>query len=136
MDRNNWVFLYGILLHLVWGLTLLQSVDPLNVTAISTIVSLGITSAPMAGYFYLFVAMMAILGLFGPKPAGFFFLLPQQVVLICSAFGAIQAMVTGVFADGVVRSTTFLIADQSPAVIAAIVHSLAVWSNFLRLSDA
>lgn len=80
----------------------------------------------------MFVAFLALMGLFAPKPAGLFFLLPQQLVLICAAFGAVQCMITGTFADGVVRSTPFLVADQSPAVIAAVLHTLAVWMNFIR----
>jgi hypothetical protein len=53
-------------------------------------------------------------------------MVPQQFLLFISAGGAIQAMVEGQFADGTIRSVYFLLADQSPAVLAAIGHTLAI----------
>ena len=127
-----WIFLYAILLHTIWGIVLLISADPLHVTAISGIVTLGFVSAPSAGVLFLFVAFLAYIGIVAPKPAGFFFLLPQQLVLTCAAFGALESIIAGSFADGVIRSTPFLMADQSPAVLIALLHTLAVWMNFVK----
>ena len=127
-----WIFIYAILLHITWGITLLVSQDPLGITGIASLVHLGVTSAQCVSIFYLLVALLALLGLAAPKPAGFFFMLPQQLVLLSAAFGAINAMVTGTFADGTVKSSTFLITDQAPTVIAAGLHTLALWTRFIK----
>lgn len=108
------------------------SSTPLNITAISSIVKLGITSAQSASYFYLMIAFLASIGLVAPKPAGFFFLLPQQTVLLLSAIGALGAMISGTFADGIVRSSAFLVADQAPVVVAAVLHTISIYTNVLR----
>lgn len=131
ISQLNWVIVYAILLHVVWGITLLTSPAPLGVTAIYSIIHLGITSGQTAGYFYLLVALLATIGLTAPKPAGFFFLLPQQLVLVGSAFGAAGAMVSGTFLDGTVRGSAFLIADQAPVVLLALLHTVSMYTNFL-----
>lgn len=123
---------YAILLHWVWGSTLLSSAAPLNVTAISTIVQLGLVSAQSAGIFFLAIASMALIGIFAPKKVAVLYLIPQTLVLWLAAYGAIIAMISGTFADGVVRSQAFLITDQAPAVIAAVMHTLAVVDIYLR----
>jgi hypothetical protein len=53
-------------------------------------------------------------------------LVPQQIMLGISAAAAVQAMAAKHFADGVARPRGFIIADQVPAVIALVVHSLTI----------
>ena len=53
-------------------------------------------------------------------------LIPQEIVLSISAAGALKAMWTGSFADGVLRSNVFIAADQVYSVILAIGHALAI----------
>jgi hypothetical protein len=65
------------------------------------------------------------------------FALPQQAILIMSAWTALTAMWSGEFADGVSRPVAFIVADQAPAVIAAALHAVALVLNimpFPRLS--
>lgn len=130
MKHYQWMILYAILLHWVWGSVLMSSTAPLQVTAISTIIKIGLVSAPAAGLFYLLVAVTAMIGLFVHKKYSIFFLLPQSAVLWLGAYGAWKAMTLGMFADGVIRSHEFLITDQAPAVIAAIFHTAAVLNKF------
>lgn len=117
---------YGAILHLVWGLMLMASPTVLGVTAVNSILSFGIINANTAGAFYILVALMALIGLNSTRKRDIILLIPQSLLLLLSAYGAINAMILGQFADGVVRPFQFLIADQSPAVITAILHMVAV----------
>lgn len=123
--KQNLIVVYAIILHLVWAVSLWASPTTANATAVHTL--LQFLSIPQAIAVYLSVACLAIIGLIYRenlwKPL---FLLPQQFVLIVSAGGALWAMWIGQFADGIQRSHEFLIADQSPAVIAALLHTYAI----------
>lgn len=130
--KHVWMIWYAIALHWVWGVVLLSSTAPLNITAISTIVQLGVVSSNIAGLFYLLIASIAMIGLFGPRRTSLIFLLPQTAVLWMAAYGALTAMITGTFADGVVRPVAFLVTDQAPAVLAALFHTLAVLNHHFR----
>lgn len=128
---KQWIIWYAIVLHWIWGVSLLSSDSPLGVTAVSSIVSLGVVSSMTAGIYFLLISCLALVGLGAPKKVGVWFILPQSLTLIFSAYGAIMAMVAGRFADGVPRPASFLIADQAPAVIAAFFHLVAVTDNYL-----
>lgn len=125
MDKP-WIIWYAIALHWIWGATLLSTSVPLGVTAISTVIHLGLVSGSMAGVFFLIVAAVAVIGVLAPKPVGAIFLIPQTCVLWLAAYGALHAMFRGSFADGVIRPVSFLLTDQAPAVLAAAFHTLAV----------
>lgn len=47
---------------------------------------------------------------------------PQAVFILLAATGAVQAIITGEFGDGVQRSHWFIAADQAPPVVAAVCH--------------
>lgn len=126
MSKHQWIIWYAAFLHWIWGATLISTSIPLGVTAISTIINIGLVTGNTAGIFYLMIASLAAIGALAPKPAGTFFLLPQTGVLWLAAYGALLAMARGSFADGVIRPTSFLLTDQAPAVLAAIFHTAAV----------
>ena len=111
---------------------LLTSNSPMDVTAISTVKSIGLASSSFMGLFYLLVAVSGLLGVLNKRKEGLIFVLPQSFLLIVSAFGAAQAMVSGMFADGIIRPVAFLVVDQSPAIIAAILHSMNVLDLYFR----
>jgi hypothetical protein len=52
--------------------------------------------------------------------------LPQQAILIIAARTAVLAMLAGRFADGVVRTSEFLSADQVWPVVMAAMHFVAL----------
>src|SRR6267378_7706070 len=114
--RHSWIILYATILHWIWGIMLLSSNSPINITAIASMTKLGLVSSSNIAIFCLSASFLALLGLFSPKPIGAIFFIPQQIIMLVSAFGAISAMMSGSFADGVLRPTPFLIADQAPAV--------------------
>jgi hypothetical protein len=53
-------------------------------------------------------------------------LLPQQSLLVISALGALSAIISGHFADGVVRPWGFIMADQFPIILSAILYSVSI----------
>lgn len=124
--HKSLIIIYAILLHLTWAISLFFDPAAGNATAVHTL--LNFASNDFAVAIYAVVGGFAILGLFHRKGvAKPLYLLPQQFVLMVSAGGSLWAMWLGQFADGVQRSHTFLIADQSPAVIAAVLHTYAIF---------
>jgi hypothetical protein len=84
-------------------------------------------SLGLAAELYLGAAILAVYGMwFAPRRTRVWLLLPQQFLLLVSGFAALHAMILGQFADGVVRAHTFLIADQSPILLVAIFHTVAL----------
>lgn len=126
------VLWYTILLHAVWGVLLFLSTDPQNITAINTVVRMGMVNPQSAGVLYLSVALLALMGLFVSGKTAIMYLLPQNVVLALSAFGALRAMYFEQFADGVLRSRAFLVTDQAPNVIIFLLHTVVI-CNLLQL---
>jgi hypothetical protein len=59
-------------------------------------------------------------------------LTPQQLVLLISAVGGIHAAAAGHYADGTVRPWQFIVTDQLPVILLAIIYTVAV----LRLAAA
>ena len=122
----GWLMIsYAIILHLVWAMLILLEPAALNTTPINASVvfnSTGATAAMMVS-----VAMLAIVGIFQHKwRVGIVFLLPQQGVLVASAWGALGAVLAGAYADGVPRPQLFILADQFPAMLAAALHTVAL----------
>ena len=122
------IILYAVILHLSWGVLLLLDDSAGWATAVhSVLVWLGSTYATAAVMFA--VAIAAVAGLhrrLAHSLWGVGLMLPQQAVLFMSAVGAIQAMALSSFADGVVRPNPFIIADQLPAVLIAILHTIGI----------
>ncbi len=60
--------------------------------------------------------------------------MPQQILLMMSAAGAVESMWLGQFADGVLRPHTFIIADQIYSILAAIGHTVAIIMHARRIN--
>jgi len=54
-------------------------------------------------------------------------LIPQQGAVIATAGGAIAAVISGHYADGVMRPWAFILADQLPSILIAVFHTLALF---------
>jgi hypothetical protein len=124
---NRWrlIIVYAILLHFTWAISL--SIDPAAgyATAVHTLLNF-VPDASAIGI-YSGVAALATIGMFCRKSfLKAVCMLPQQFIMMVSAGGAIWSMWLGQFADGVQRPHAFLIADQAPAVIAAMLHTYAI----------
>ena len=124
--RFNIIILYACMVHYASGLALLLDPSSVGITAINAVVLVTGSRLGAAGLF-IGAGSLAIVGLgTAGTSSGILLMAPQQFTLLVSAGGAIDAMATGHFADGTVRSHWFLIADQFPAVAAAIGHTIAL----------
>lgn len=129
--NGKWIVIYAVLLHLTWAVTL-ATFPPVRTTAIDLLLRLFGNSAPLAGGVLALSIFLAITALSLPnRPVtSFAFLLPQQFLLTVSAVGALAAMISGHFADGVIRPHEFIIADQAPAVLLAFMHAIALMERY------
>ncbi len=127
--------LFAIALHFSWGFILAidNKNSALGVNAINAlhryISSPHLLIAALWG-----VALLALCGLFTRTPWVVFLLMPQQILLMMSAAGAVESMWLGQFADGVLRPHTFIIADQIYSILAAIGHTVAIIMHARRIN--
>ena len=121
-----WVVLFAVLLHLVVGVLLVGDASAGNATATHSLLDLY-DSPKLVGMALILAALLALVGILRPSSRlTLLLLLPQQFALIVSAGGAVNAMWLSQFADGVMRPRPFIIADQSPVALMAILHTLAI----------
>lgn len=119
------IVLYAVLLHIIWAVSLIINPAVSGVTGIHILLHY-MGSPLLTAIVLLAAAVFAVLGCVVWQPYRAFFLLPQQLLLLLSASGALWAMITAQYADGVLRTHTFLIADQAPALLAAAFHTIAI----------
>ena len=126
--RYPLIIILALVQHLVWASALM--IDPAAgfVTAIHALVLfLGQTGTVAA---LTFGSIMSLMALFANSSRSVgWLLIPQQVILCVSGAGAIEAMWLSQFADGVIRPQAFLIADQLPALLFAIGHTVAIFKT-------
>lgn len=124
------IILYAVALHFIWAICLFVNPNVLHITAMGTYLDYFSPTTPHAtllGILFCVVAILAVVGLFvKDKLSRLLLMIPQQMMLVISAAGALQAMISGSFADGVIRTHSFLIADQLPAILVATGHFIAV----------
>lgn len=127
--RSKWIIWAAIALHVLWGGLLLCDESAGWVTAIHLFVHLC-GSSTAAGIIYLCVSVMAACSLLRGRSSVEYLeligLLPQQVILMISALGAVAAISRGMFADGVVRPRAFISADQGNDIIFCLFHTAAM----------
>lgn len=119
------IILFAIMQQSFVGLSILFDGSARNATSVHVLDML----LPRGGEpFLLFLAAgLAALGFWCRKRVdNVLMLMPQQLLLYMSAGGAAEAILTGHFADGVIRSRAFLLADQCPMVLIAIFHTWAM----------
>lgn len=117
---------FAVILHLVWAITLFCTPSARRTTGIWALTQLFPNRFGLA-FLLLVVAGCAAASLFMHISLGKILLLaPQQIFLGISAAGAIRAMVLSHFADGVIRPSGFLVADQVPVVLALLIHSATI----------
>lgn len=124
----------AIFLHLFWAAMIALDRAALNANAInalyryiqSPIVLAGllVTSSVLAG------VALVIRSAWSPL-----LLIPQQIVLMASASGSIDSIWIGQFADGVIRSSVFIAADQIYAVILAVGHTFAIIMHAAQVQE-
>jgi hypothetical protein len=129
--NGRWIVCYAAILHLAWAV-ILFAFPPVRTTALDLLVHLFGNFAPVTGLVLVVSIACALAGLrLRNRPVlSFALLLPQQYLVIVSAVGALGAMLAGHFADGIVRPSEFIIADQAPAVLLALMHAAALLERY------
>lgn len=118
------------LLHLGWGILLCISAEAGKSTPVD--IFFRFLNRPTIVVLFLGVSLLAILFLrlrLGQTINARYLsllLLPQQFVLLCSAGSGILATILGHYADGVARSWTFILADQLPSILIAVLYTTAL----------
>jgi hypothetical protein len=123
--------MFAIALHLWWALMIALDPSALNATGLSSLYRY-IHSPQLLVLVVAGAALMAVAGMFARAPWMVMLLLPQQVLLMMSAAGVIEAIWLAQFADGVVRPRAFIAADQMYSVLAAVGHTLAIISRAIN----
>lgn len=117
--------LYAVTLHVWWAFLILLDKSALGATGPAAlgqwVHSPTLLAAVIAG-----AAGLAAIAMFTHRPWVLLFLVPQQMLLMAVAAGAVEAMWLGQFADGVLRPRAFIAADQAPSVLGAIGHTIAM----------
>lgn len=123
--------IYTAGLHLVWAL-ILSSYPPVRTTALDLMLRIFWNSAPLAGGVLTISVVLAVIGIQSHnRPLlSFILITPQQFIVVISSIGAISAMLSGHFADGIIRPHEFIIADQAPAVLLGIMHAIALFERY------
>jgi hypothetical protein len=128
--RYAWMVWYGVLLHGFWALMALFSDDPFGSTPLHT---LHLGNRFFGAAVLLAASAMAVRGVIEKgTTAGVMLLLPQQILLLVSAVTGLIAAFLGHYADLEPRPHLFILADQMPAVVAAICHSFAIFDLHSR----
>jgi len=126
---GKYIVLCASLLHVIWAGLLLVTPDaggstPLHIIVVvcggpwrTAIVLTLVAGAAMVFPFSKYRVSNRALALM---------LIPQQTFLLMSAGAGIRAAMLGHYADGVARSWTFILSDQLPVILIAVLYTVAV----------
>lgn len=118
----NWTTGLVSSLYTIWGVGLVSGLPIELITPINANIT-DIMGDPFTlGCIMLVSALLAQGGHLFKGELDFMWLLPQQVLLSSSAFSAILSSSQGHYPDGTIKPPVFILADQLPMVILALVH--------------
>ena len=128
-DRDmirKWIIWYAIAMHFCYGVAVLIAGQAYMTTAIAGVSKY--LSAWQTGLLFVGVSALACRAMFHESRGWrhLLLLIPQQLVMMYSAMGALIAMAHCQFADGVPRPFGFIFVDQCPIVLSAIFHTAAL----------
>lgn len=112
-------------LHLCWAIIILFDESAVNATAVNALFRYIDPPRLLAGSVAA-AAFLALYAMLAPGTWTLLLLLPQQVLLMMSAAGAVEAIWASQFADGAIRPHGFIAADQIYSIIVAIGHTAAI----------
>jgi hypothetical protein len=119
------IFGYASALHLSWAVLLLSPHDMRTAGLARFIELLGPAAA--AALFLLIGAAAAYASARAPRGwLGLALVFPQQVVLLLTAAIALEHALRGTYGDGVQRPPEFILADQLPLILTALIHTAAL----------
>ena len=124
--------LFAIALHFVWATILSFDDSALGVTAINALhrwIPMPWLVGVIGG-----AAVLASIAITARPPWFVVLLLPQQILLVMSAAGAIEAIWLAQYADGILRTRAFLAADQFYSILACVGHTIAIVAHTGRIT--
>ena len=121
-------------MHLIWGIGLVISDTLPLVTGLNHIFLLT-NDAGISALLLMAVAVVAIFGLAVTPQRSMYrlvVLVPQQIFLVLSMTSVMQAVVSGMYPDGVVRPHMFILMDQTPMILLVIGYTLGIINDSRR----
>lgn len=129
VNLGKYIILFASVMHIGWGTLLFISPSAGASTPVNVLVR--VFGGPIrTGIVLYLVAVVALLYLFLPHRinpiAMALMLIPQQTVLLMSAGAGLVAVFHQMYADGVARPWEFILADQLPVILAALLYTAVV----------
>jgi ABC-type transport system involved in cytochrome c biogenesis permease component len=123
---------YACVLHYAWSVLLAASPEAMHSTPVSAVVAVsggrwGALAALVTCASAALAAPLARRGRLLPV-----LLVPQQTLLLMSAGAALHATAAGHYADGVPRPWPFILGDQLPVILTALLYTAALLSYRVR----
>lgn len=115
-------------IHAAWGVMLSVSAAPSMTTPIHFLYR-QLPNRYALGAVLIAISAFAVLGLLYARNTRQLWAcaIPQQIVLLLTAFGGVTAAYTRQYADGVERPLLFILPDQLPAITFALLHVGVLW---------
>lgn len=135
--RHNWIAIAAAVVHGIWGIMLMVSDAPLHTTPLG---HFPIKNHYVAGCVYFSASVLACVPILrrslDTQFTGLACTIPQQFLLMVSAWTAIASVVQGKYPDGYVPvgGWGFILADQLWAISGTVFHTIALidWYYFSR----
>lgn len=124
--RQKWIVWYACFLHLLWAGLLLVQPAAINATPLHMLWRVLDHDTVLVAIVLGAVAVLALQGSILRVRHRWALLLPQQLILLVSAGGSIQAAWLHHYADFTPRSWEFILSDQAPVILAAILYTAAI----------
>jgi hypothetical protein len=129
---GKYIIAFGCLVHIMWAIILMIDVRAVNATPLSIIFALCQHDRTFTIIILLLVSVLAgcfldirLRGKLSMSALSLF-LVPQQMVLMCSAFNAVYCTVAQRYSDGTPMSWPHILTDQSPIVGMALLYTVAL----------
>ena len=127
--RIRWIIPAACGWHATIGLLLLFGSYPCDITPMATVCALASDRFAL-GLFFLAISGSALLAMARLRWWHVLLMLPQQAVLVASAWDGLAAAYGAHYADGTPCPWQHILADQCWAVWACLAHTAAVLESF------
>ena len=120
------MFSYALSLHVLWAIALL--IDPVSAQWATAPHALAQIFNGYTAIILIAVSVVTLGALWKIRHSYLLvgLLMPQQFILCVSALGALNSILKGSFSDGVIRPIAFIFVDKLPAILAALMHTIAI----------
>lgn len=120
------MIVYTSTLHTVWAVLNILTAEPLSTTPMWGLMLLIPNRWEVSLALVVGAVAAVIGGAFSLQIKGLVLMMPQQMLLLASVSGILKAVAAGAYADGVPRSSLFILADQLPLLLIAPAYIFAI----------